>query len=128
MDYSRARWGVWFNGENDPIYIRKVHHREGGVDYEAIDDIPQFGKELNEVGYIRKRDLKPTSSLKQTFQRINNHLYGNLSRTDTSTRARASQIINLLFCKLYDERYKSEDDYMEFSKQEGESPKKLRKK
>lgn len=53
---------------------------------------------------IRKRDLTKSSNLKREFLEINQHLYGKLKHTETDTRARSKEIINLILCKLVDEK------------------------
>ncbi len=63
---------------------------------------------------IIKKDLKKVSNLKKTFNIINQHLYGKLKYTDTDTRTRSKEIINLLFCKLVDEISKSPEEPVEF--------------
>ncbi|MFX0049231.1 MAG: class I SAM-dependent DNA methyltransferase, partial [Candidatus Hermodarchaeota archaeon] len=74
-----------------------------------------FAREGNK-GIIRKRDLIKSSNLKKEFLEINQHLYGKLKHTETDTRARSKEIINLLLCKLVDEKNKiSPDSFMEFS-------------
>lgn len=70
---------------------------------------------------IRKENLKKISNLKEKFQEINRHLYANLKYTDTDTRTRSKEIINLLMCKLVDEIEKSPSEYVEFSIKNGES-------
>ncbi len=74
-------------------------------------------------GIIKKKDLKKSTNLKQVFQSINQHLYGKLKYTDTDTRARSKQIINLIFCKLVDEIIKKPEDELEFYIRNGESDK-----
>jgi len=74
---------------------------------------------------IRKKDLITSSNLKQQFKLINRHLYGKLKYTDTDTRARSKEIINLLLCKLVDEKQKSLEEYMEVSIKENETKKEL---
>ncbi|MFX1243176.1 MAG: class I SAM-dependent DNA methyltransferase, partial [Promethearchaeota archaeon] len=74
---------------------------------------------------IRKKDLKKSLNLKQVFITINQHLYGKLKYTDTDTRTRSKQIINLLFCKLVDEINKKPEEEVEFCVKKGESSKNL---
>ncbi len=73
------------------------------------------------VDSLRKKDLKKTPNLKKKFISINQHLYGKLKYTDTDTRARSKEIVNLLLCKLIDEVFKSPDDYVDFCIKDGES-------
>jgi len=65
-----------------------------------------FTKDRN-ANLIRKKDLTKSSSLKKEFFEINKHLYGKLKQTETDTRARSKEIINLILCKLVDERRNS---------------------
>ncbi|MFW9988079.1 MAG: N-6 DNA methylase [Candidatus Odinarchaeota archaeon] len=74
--------------------------------------ITDFLKEESKI--IRKKDLKKTSNLKQVFTLINQHLYGKLKHTDTDTRTRSKQIVNLLLCKLVDEMSKEAEEEVEF--------------
>jgi type I restriction enzyme M protein len=64
---------------------------------------------------LLKNDLIKAIDLKQKFSLINQHLYGKLKHTDTDTRTRSREIINLLLCKLVDEIDKQPDQFMDFS-------------
>ncbi|MHA2035837.1 MAG: N-6 DNA methylase [Promethearchaeota archaeon] len=79
------------------------------------------------VGGLLKRDLIKSPNLKIIFNSINQHLYGKLKYTDTDTRARSKQIINLLLCKLVDEVSKQPEEEVEFCIRKDESPKELLK-
>jgi len=74
---------------------------------------------------LKKRDLVKSPNLKTIFNVINQHLYGKLKYTDTDTRARSKQIINLLLCKLVDEVSKKPEEEMEFCIKNSESPENL---
>jgi len=76
-------------------------------------------------GVIKNKDLKKSLNLKQVFTSINQHLYGKLKYTDTDTRARSKQIINLLLCKLVDEINKKPEEEVDFCIRNGESDKEL---
>ncbi|MFX1281259.1 MAG: N-6 DNA methylase [Promethearchaeota archaeon] len=78
-----------------------------------------------ESGGLKKKDLIKSPNLKELFNVINQHLYGKLKYTDTDTRARSKQIINLLFCKLIDEVSKNSEDYLDFCIKDGETPEAL---
>ena len=84
-----------------------------------------FDSDKNNFKFLRKKDLIQVSNLKQTFNLINQHLYGKLKYTHTDTRSRSREVINLLFCKLVDEIDKSPDDILDFSIRENESKEKL---
>jgi type I restriction enzyme M protein len=74
---------------------------------------------------LKKRELIKSPNLKTIFNTINQHLYGKLKYTDTDTRTRSKQIINLLLCKLVDEVSKKPEDEVEFYVKNGESAEKL---
>lgn len=70
---------------------------------------------------LRKKDLKKSPNLKKTFSLINQHLYGRLKYTDTDTRARSKEVINLLLCKLVDEKEKAPEEHVDFCIKNGEA-------
>lgn len=76
-------------------------------------------------GGLKKIDLIKSPNLKKIFNDINQHLYGKLKYTDTDTRNRSKQIINLLLCKLVDEINKGPEEEVEFCVRIGETPKDL---
>tara|TARA_R110001583_G_scaffold188357_1_gene350427 strand:- start:1603 stop:3411 length:1809 start_codon:yes stop_codon:yes gene_type:complete len=109
---SSVEWGVWFNGE-EQINLRKVK-KDGDLLYVEIPNIPKQGQRIEDIGKYKRKDLKPAKDLKVHFKVINNYLYGNMKKQDTSTRNRAKQIINLLFCKIYDEIYTGSNEIVGF--------------
>ncbi|MCX6731831.1 MAG: hypothetical protein NTX55_02495, partial [Candidatus Parcubacteria bacterium] len=109
---SSLHWGVWFNGE-EQINLQKIK-KDGRLEYREIPNIPKMGQRIEDIGRYRRGDLKPAKDLKTIFRVINNYLYGNMKREDTSTRNRAKQIINLLFCKIYDEQYTKTNEEVSF--------------
>ncbi len=70
---------------------------------------------------IKKEDLIKSPNLKKTFISINQHLYAKLKQTDTDTRTRSKEIINLLLCKLTDEISKDDNEIVDFCIKKGES-------
>jgi len=80
-----------------------------------------FIDQSKESTLLRKKDLKIIHNIKELFVLINNHLYAKLKYTDTDTRARSKEIVNLLFCKFIDEINKSDDDFVEFCVRHNES-------
>jgi type I restriction enzyme M protein len=74
---------------------------------------------------IKKKYLKKSLNLKHVFTSINHHLYGKLKYTDTDTRTRSKQIINLLLCKLVDEINKKPDDEVDFCIRNNETEEEL---
>ena len=111
LRFSKAYLGVWFNGE-ERLFIRKVE-RSGRIDFEEIPNIPQKGQRLEDIGKFRRKDLKPTHNLKATFKAIRNHLAANTVGA-TRDEVLAQQLINLIFCKIYDEKFTKPNDMVTF--------------
>ena len=123
LDHSPATIGVWFNG-GDHVYLRKVFHKEG-VDYTELPNIPRKGQRIEDIGLYKRKDLKPPSNLKATFKDLRNHLAGNVTGI-TRDEALAQEIINILFCKIYDEITKGQNDMVDFRCGNDEDPNEVR--
>jgi type I restriction enzyme M protein len=99
---SSAQWGVWTNGKD----IEYVYHnfRTGDVKTHFIYQIPNKGENFSDIGNISKKNLKPTKNLTIIFRRMLNSLSAN---TESLTRRErlGSEMIKLIFCKIWDERY-----------------------
>lgn len=108
---SKAFLGVWFNGE-ERLFLRK-YEKEGKVLFEEIPNIPQKGQRVEDIGKFKKKDLKPTHNLKAIFKSIRNHLAANTVGA-TRDEVLAQQLINLIFCKIYDERFTKQTDIVMF--------------
>lgn len=125
LKFSEAELGVWFNGENTH-YIRK-YIKDGRIEFdENLVNIPANGQRLEDIGLYKKEDLRPTHNLKQKFIAIRNHLAGNAVGT-TRDEEYARQIINIILCKLYDEKYTKPQDMLTFRAGVGENPKDVKK-
>jgi type I restriction enzyme M protein len=111
LRFSKASLGVWFNGE-ERLFLRKIE-KEGKIYFEEIPNIPKFGQRVEDVGKFRRKDLKPTHNLKATFKAIRNHLAANTVGA-TRDEVLAQQLINLIFCKIYDERFTEPNDIVTF--------------
>jgi type I restriction enzyme M protein len=85
-------------------------------------DITDFIEKRSKEKIYKKKDLKGVSNLKEVFQRIDSHLYAKLKNTDTDTRTRSKEIINLLLCKLVDEIYKKGEDIVDFQIKMDDTP------
>src|SRR3989344_2713091 len=120
-DYLRfctASLGVWFNGQ-ERSFIKKTE-KGGKVYFEEIPNIPQFGQRLEDIGEFKKKDLKTPHNLKVIFRAIRNHLAGNTVGA-TRDEVLAQQLINLIFCKIYDEKFTKPDEIVTFRAGIGES-------
>jgi type I restriction enzyme M protein len=111
LRFSRARIGVWFNG-NERLYLVKTE-KDGRVLFDEIPNIPRYGQRLEDVGRFKRKDLKPAQNLKSTFKTIRNYLAANAVGI-TRDEVFAQQLINLIFCKIYDERFTKPDHIVTF--------------
>ena len=111
LRFSKAYLGVWFNGE-ERLYLQKIE-KDGKVLFEEIPNIPRFGERVEDIGKFKRKDLRPAENLKPTFRTIRNYLAANAVGI-TRDEVFASQIINLIFCKIYDERFTRPDDTVKF--------------
>ncbi|HRR39467.1 MAG TPA: N-6 DNA methylase [Candidatus Paceibacterota bacterium] len=111
LRFSKAELGVWFNGE-ERLFLRKIE-KQGKIFFEEIPNIPQYGQRVEDIGKFKRQDLRPTHNLKATFKAIRNHLAANTVGA-TRDEVLAQQLINLIFCKIYDERFTERDDIVTF--------------
>lgn len=111
LRFSSARLGVWYNGK-ETLYIRK-YEKNGEVHFIEIPNIPVFGQRLEDIGLFKRSDLKKTHNLKSVFGSIRNYLAANNTGI-TLDNEFVVQIINIIFCKIYDERFTRADDIVSF--------------
>ncbi|MFN0280008.1 MAG: N-6 DNA methylase [Pyrinomonadaceae bacterium] len=120
LRFSKAGLGVWFNG-HERLFLRKFE-QNGRILFQEIPNIPVFGQRIEDIGKFRQKDLKPTHNLKAIFKTIRNHLAANTIGA-TRDETLAQQLINLIFCKLYDEKYTAPGDIVRFRAGIDEKPK-----
>jgi type I restriction enzyme M protein len=108
---SNARIGIWFNGEGK-LYLEKIESK-GKVLFREIPNIPRFGERLEDLGKFRRRDLVKPTNLKSVFKTIRHYLAANAVGT-TRDEVFAQQLINLIFCKIYDEKFTKQEDIVSF--------------
>lgn len=111
MRLSKAILGVWYNGE-ETLYLRK-YEANGTVNFIEIPNIPLFGQRIEDIGLFKRKDLKKTHNLKSVFNSMRNYLAANNTGITLDTEF-VSQIINLIFCKIYDERFTKPNDMVSF--------------
>lgn len=111
MQLSQARVGVWYNGDQKLCLLKKVSN--GAIFFEEIPNIPEFGERIEDVGLYRRKDLSIPHNLKSIFKDIRNYFAAN-NVGATRDETFAQQFINLLFCKIYDERFTKMDDIVRF--------------
>ena len=112
MTLSKACLGVWFNGE-ERFYLYKQNTENGRVLFSEVPNIPKYGERLEDIGQFKRSDLKTTHNLKSTFKAIRNYLAANAIGA-TRDEILAQQLINLIFCKIYDERFTAPNEIVKF--------------
>ena len=112
LRFCRAELGVWYNGSDSPVFIKK-RESNGKVFFDEIPSLPVFGQRVEDIGLFLRRDLKPATNLKSVFRSVRHYLAANAVGI-TRDEVFAQQIINLIFCKIYDERFTKPDDIVSF--------------
>jgi type I restriction enzyme M protein len=125
MTLSNAYLGVWFNGQ-ERFFIRKFVKDNGEIIFEDIPNIPQYGERIEDIGKFARSKLKPTHNLKIIFKSIRNHLAANTIGA-TRDEVLAQQLINIIFCKIYDEKYTFPNEIVKFRAGVDEKPKEIEK-
>lgn len=101
MSATSAQWGVWTNGTEIEYLYRKP--TTGEIKTSFVYQIPKNGETFEDIGRISKDKLRPASNLKLIFRRLFEKLYSN---TTISRREKlGNEMIRLIFCKIWDERY-----------------------
>jgi len=125
LRFSKAKLGVWFNGQ-EKVYLRKVITKDDIVFDDTIPNIPKHGQRVEDVGLYKRKDLQATHNLKEVFVSTRNFLAGNTVGI-TRDEELAKQMINLIFCKLYDEKFTKPNEMVKFRAGIGEAPSKIAK-
>src|SRR5690606_20697052 len=124
LRFSKARVGVWFNGD-ERLFLKKTE-KAGRILFEEIPNIPRYGQRLEDVGQFARKDLRPATNLKSVFRAVRNYLAANAVGI-TRDEVFAQQIINILFCKIYDERFTKPDATVTFRAGIGEDDSSIKK-
>lgn len=111
LRFSKAKLGVWFNGE-ERLFLKKIE-KDGEVLFDEIPNIPKHGQRFEDIGLFKRCDLGTPHNLKVIFTAIRNHLAGNTVGA-TRDEILAQQMINIIFCKIYDERFTEKNDIVTF--------------
>jgi len=107
LTYTECDFGLWTNGE-DLHYLHKEEDDFGQVETVEITDFPEYGQTIEDLERQSERALprKPANeSLVKTFKRCHDYIYGNEGMKKTAFW----EFLNLIFCKLYDEKRRYTD-------------------
>ncbi len=125
LSMSEAQIGVWFNGTttqgSSHLYLRKDYLPGGKIAFTEIPTLPRFGQRVEDIGLYLRKDLAVTEQLKTVLRDIRNHLAGSNAPGIVRDQQLAQEIINILFCKVFDETSKGPDELTDFRAGVGES-------
>jgi type I restriction enzyme M protein len=119
MAFSSAQLGVWTDGFSREVW-RKVITKTGQLSYELIPTLPRYGESIDAIGKYRRENLVAPKNLNTTFRVLRSHLAGNAVGT-TRDEMLATQLINIVFCKIYDEKFTKPDELVTFRYQIGDT-------
>lgn len=97
-----CEFGLWTNG-GELLFKQYVEERDGEWRCDDISDFPARGQTLDDLerNGERAQPRKPANdSLVRTFRRCHDYIYGNEGMKKTAFW----ELLNLIFCKLYDEK------------------------
>lgn len=128
---SAALFGVWTNGIDTIVYRKSFEgtgNRRRPV-FRRVSSVPRFIENLLESiddDGLKDNLLVPGPDFRKLFTQLRNYLAGNavgMTRDDDLV----DEVINLLLCKLYDERYNgTEKQPLQFRVLGDESPEALK--
>ncbi len=130
--------GMEVNATPEEVDAVQVFSRNLVEDYnykkEQIMTHPQYrvkskpsddsGQSLSDTGKLKKATLKPAHNLKMIFKSIRNYLATNTTGA-TRNEVLAGQIINIIFCKLYDEKYTAPNEIVRFRAEPNDTAKEI---
>lgn len=111
LKFSEATIGIWYNGL-ESVYIKKIE-QSGNIHFEEIPAFPKFNQKLSEIGLYKRKDLISTHNLKEVFTDIRGYIVGNSTGVNRD-EVIAKEMIHLILCKIYDERFTRPDDMISF--------------
>lgn len=111
LSMSDAELGVWYNGKEKLCLLKVVIN--GKIGFKEINNIPHYGELIEDIGKHKRKDLIPTHNLKAIFKDIRNYFAAN-NVGSTLDEILCQQFINLLLCKIYDEKFTRLDDLCTF--------------
>ena len=102
LTYTDCEFGCWTNGE-ELRFLGKFEDKWGQASIEEISDFPAVNQTLEDLvaSGDKAAPRKPANeSLVRTFKRCHDYIYGNEGMKKTAFW----ELLNLIFCKLYDEK------------------------
>lgn len=100
---DNCEFGLWTNGQT-LNFLQKSLDDFDNVEFEDLSDFPGEGQTIEDIDRSdRTASRKPANdSLKRVFERCHDYIYGNEGMKKTAFW----ELLNLIFCKIYDEKRK----------------------
>lgn len=111
LKFSEAQIGIWYNGV-ESLYLKKIE-QSANIHFVEIPVFPRYKQKLSEIGLFKRRDLKGTHNLKAIFSEIRGYIAGNSVGVNRD-EVIAKEMIHLILCKIYDERFTKMEDMVDF--------------
>lgn len=111
LKFCEAKIGIWYNGK-ESLYIEKIEE-SGNIHFREIPAFPKYKQKLEEIGLYKRKDLKGTHNLKDIFSEIRGYIVGNSVGVNRD-EVIAKEMIHLILCKIYDERFTKLEDMVTF--------------
>lgn len=124
MGLCSAKLGVWFNG-NDIVILKKIVSGNKFA-FQELPFIPKHGVDLDADICLYKSDLKSDRDLKPALNRIRNFLAAR-EEGITQDSTFAEEIINIILCKIYNEKEADINEPLLFSVSINEAPEDAKK-
>lgn len=118
LKFCNAQIGIWYNGK-ESVYIKKIEE-SGNIHFSEIPVFPKYNQKLSEIGLYKRKDLKGTHNLKAIFSDLRGYIVGNSVGVNRD-EVIAKEVIHLILCKIYDERFTKLDDMVTFRATEEDS-------
>jgi type I restriction enzyme M protein len=109
------------------IYIfRSFFTPDGSRTWRELPNLPRYKQRIEDIGLYKRKDLKTPSNLRAVFRDLRNHLAG-MTTGVTRDEALAREIINILFCKIFDEQETKPNEIVQFRAGVGETNEDIQK-
>lgn len=98
-----CEYGLWTNG-TDLIFRQKIMTKKHiQPEYVELYDLPGYGEDAKDLDRIDRQvgRIATGDNLQRTFARVHDYIYGNQG---LKKDAAFWQVLNLIFCKIHDER------------------------
>lgn len=123
LKFCEAKIGIWYNG-NESLYIEKIEE-SGNIHFKEIPAFPKYKQKLCEIGLYKRKDLKGTHNLKDIFNEIRGYIAGNSVGVNRD-EVIAKEMIHLILCKIYDERFTRMDEMVTFRASEDDTDEEIK--